>query len=105
MWAAEILTQLDVTNIGIICVTPENMGRPWLSFEAGALAKRIGTARVVPFLFGMTKNDWSYPGLVDRWLVGDDRLRGTPPLERGGGQIPQRGMPAVRVVEPFDVIE
>jgi hypothetical protein len=57
MWAAEILTQLDVTNIGIICVTPENMGRPWLSFEAGALAKRIGTARVVPFLFGMTKND------------------------------------------------
>jgi hypothetical protein len=48
---------------------------------------------------------WSYPGLVDGWLVGDDRLRGAPPLIRGGGEIAERGVSPVHVVEPFDVIE
>src|SRR5829696_9197480 len=48
---------------------------------------------------------WSYPGLVDRWLVGDDRLRGAPPLIRGGGEIAERGVSPVHVGEPFDVIE
>jgi hypothetical protein len=48
---------------------------------------------------------WSYPGLVDGWLVGDDRLRGAPPLIRGGGEIAECGVSPVHVVEPFDVIK
>jgi len=48
---------------------------------------------------------WSYPGLVDSRTLGDRRVSGPPPLVRGGGQISERGMPPVRVVKPFDVIE
>ena len=57
LWSGKILDELESTDIGISCVTPENLQRPWLSFEAGAIAKRVGRARVIPFLFGMDKKD------------------------------------------------
>uniref|UniRef100_UPI001C84E834 TIR domain-containing protein n=1 Tax=Paractinoplanes polyasparticus TaxID=2856853 RepID=UPI001C84E834 len=39
-WAAEISRHLDGSTEGLICVTPENQAKPWLNFEAGALAVR-----------------------------------------------------------------
>ena len=42
--------ELDTTNCGIICVTPDNMREPWLHFEAGALSKSVKQAQVHPFL-------------------------------------------------------
>src|SRR5690349_17636611 len=49
MWNEQVAAQLDETNYGIICVTAANQERPWLNFEAGALAKRVAEpARVVP---------------------------------------------------------
>ena len=56
MWSSEIFAELESTDVGIVCVTPENLQRPWISFEAGAVAKRVGHARVMPFLFGMDKS-------------------------------------------------
>ena len=44
---------LEATSVGIICLTPENLERPWILFEAGALSKALGDkTRVCPFLFG-----------------------------------------------------
>ena len=51
------------------------------------------------------ETNWSYPGLVDKRILGDERLSGPPPLVGGGGEIPQRGMPAVGVGEPLDIVE
>lgn len=50
----EIEASLANTKFGIICVTPENVERPWLNYEAGALSKQVGEgeSRVVPLLFG-----------------------------------------------------
>lgn len=59
-WSQEIAGTLEKAAFGIICVTPENRDRPWLLFEAGALAKAFETARVVPYLFGF--RDKSLPG-------------------------------------------
>lgn len=56
-WFDEIGKALEGTDFGIICVTPENVGNPWLNFEAGAIGKRLGEARVVPYLIGMRKSD------------------------------------------------
>jgi len=51
-WSEEIARSLGTCDLGIVCVTPENMAAPWLQFEAGALAKQVGgdTKKVIPYL-------------------------------------------------------
>ena len=41
-------TALDGTDFGIICLTAANQHEPWRMFEAGALAKHLEYARVIP---------------------------------------------------------
>ena len=60
-WAQEVAKELEASNFGIICVTPENVGAPWVLFEAGALAKSMQGARVVPLLYGLEFSDISGP--------------------------------------------
>jgi hypothetical protein len=52
-WGQELDDQLDATDFGILCVTPENAAEPWLNYEAGALAKRVSASAVVPYLIGV----------------------------------------------------
>lgn len=60
-WQPEITEQLSLTNFGILCLTPENLMRPWILFEAGALSK-VPTAHVVPLLFmGIPKGNLPAP--------------------------------------------
>lgn len=44
-WLSVIRGKLDEAKVGIICVTRENLEEksPWLLFEAGALAKHLGS--------------------------------------------------------------
>lgn len=61
-WNNEVNTWLGETDFGVLCVTPENMGAPWLNFEAGALAKRIkDDARVVPVTLGFSPSALEEP--------------------------------------------
>jgi hypothetical protein len=60
-WNRELEEKLAATQFGILCLTPENKDAPWILFEAGALAKAVRTARVVPYLLGMTKADLTFP--------------------------------------------
>jgi hypothetical protein len=50
LWFGEISDQLRDTSVGIICLTQENLNRPWILFEAGALAKGLATSRVCTLL-------------------------------------------------------
>ena len=50
-WNERVASALNETDFGIVCVTRENQHKPWLMFEAGALAKRLNSARVVPIYF------------------------------------------------------
>src|SRR5205809_1046878 len=44
---------LEAMSVGVICLTPENVEKPWIHFEAGALSKTMGDkTRVCPYLFG-----------------------------------------------------
>jgi hypothetical protein len=53
----EISKALDTIEVGISCLTPENLTAPWLLFEAGALSKRIGNkSRLCTYLLGGLKN-------------------------------------------------
>lgn len=40
--------ELKSPNFGIIWVTPENLNSAWILFEAGALAKSLQGAKVIP---------------------------------------------------------
>src|SRR5258708_40082779 len=37
----ELARALEVTRVGIVCLTPENLEASWLVFEAGALSKTL----------------------------------------------------------------
>jgi len=45
-WVEELNKKLDNTNFGVLCLTPENLGAPWLLFEAGSLSKRVSASSV-----------------------------------------------------------
>jgi len=60
-WQSDIADALDVSKFGIICVTPENMSKPWLMFEAGALSKSMKSSHVCPLVFDMELGALSGP--------------------------------------------
>ncbi len=55
-WFSEIAKNLNESETGIICVTKENKNKPWLLFEAGALANKFGK-RVCPLLIDLDKTE------------------------------------------------
>ncbi|RZJ85181.1 MAG: toll/interleukin-1 receptor domain-containing protein [Massilia sp.] len=57
LWFTEIGDQLKETTVGIVCLTAENKDKPWILFEAGALAKGLTTNRVCTFLVDLTSAD------------------------------------------------
>jgi hypothetical protein len=61
LWFGEINDQLKDTTVGIICLTQENKDRPWILFEAGALAKGLSTARVCTLLIDLEPKDIEDP--------------------------------------------
>lgn len=56
-WGREIENELDETKFGVLCLTRENVDRPWINFEAGAIAKAIVESSVVPFCLGFSPGD------------------------------------------------
>lgn len=60
-WNDEVGAALDETNFGVVCVTASNQHEPWLMFEAGALAKRLEVARVVPLCLDLAPADVTGP--------------------------------------------
>lgn len=60
-WSTEISEKLNESNVGIICLTRDNISKPWILFEAGALSKDLKNSRVCSVLFGLDNADISGP--------------------------------------------
>ena len=60
-WNTEIAHELEESNIGIICLTKDNIEKPWILFEAGALSKNVGTSNVCPILFDFESTELTGP--------------------------------------------
>jgi hypothetical protein len=60
-WNDAIAKSLSETNFGIVCLTRENQHKPWLIFEAGALAKSVAAARVVPLCIDLSPAEVTGP--------------------------------------------
>ncbi|NOV01356.1 toll/interleukin-1 receptor domain-containing protein [Paenibacillus planticolens] len=57
LWFTEINEQLVDTTVGIICITQGNKNKPWILFEAGALARGLSANRVCTFLIDLEPSD------------------------------------------------
>lgn len=60
-WAQAIAGELENSNFGILCITPENINSQWILFEAGALSKSMLDSKVIPLLFDLELSDLSGP--------------------------------------------
>jgi hypothetical protein len=60
-WSKDIAQELEASSYGIFCLTKENLTKPWIMFEAGALSKKIDVSRVCPVLFGVDNADLEGP--------------------------------------------
>lgn len=60
-WGPKIAAELDQANYGIMCLTPENLGSPWLLFESGAIGKSVEEGHVIPLLYELDFTDVKQP--------------------------------------------
>jgi hypothetical protein len=60
-WYNEIVDALEKSDAGLVILTPENISRQWIMFEAGAIARSVERGRVCPILFGLKKSDLKGP--------------------------------------------
>lgn len=60
-WGSDILSELDSSDIGIICLTKDNLDKPWILFESGALSKNFEKSRVCTLLFNIETTDLTGP--------------------------------------------
>jgi hypothetical protein len=51
-WNADLAHELKQAQHGIVCVTPFNVHKPWMNFEAGALTHLL---QLTPFLFRVNR--------------------------------------------------
>src|SRR5687768_12978857 len=56
-WFHNLSEVLGKCQFGIFCLTRANAGSPWVQYEAGAIAKHLGAARVVPLLIDVSKKE------------------------------------------------
>jgi hypothetical protein len=53
-WSDVLAHELSDAAYGIICVTPYNVSKPWMIFEAGAMSHYVGRSCVTPLLFDLS---------------------------------------------------
>ncbi len=52
-WLAKLLSELAAMDALIACVTRDNLRAPWIHFEAGAVATKMGSGRVYTYLLDL----------------------------------------------------
>jgi hypothetical protein len=60
-WSLELARGLEEARFGLCCLTPENLNKPWILFEAGAIAKAVEEAYVWTYLFDLEYTDIKGP--------------------------------------------
>ncbi len=75
-WFNELMSQLNESSFGIVCLTPDNIEQPWLLFESGAIAKTFENteSHVSTLLIGDLSNlDLSPPLSLFQSTIFNDR--------------------------------
>lgn len=98
-WANDISKELSESQVGILCVTRENIHSDWVLFEAGALSKSLDKSHVCPILFGISNTDLAGPlkqFQTTQFEKGDmSRLLGVINSRLGENKLPQKTLDLV----------
>jgi len=100
-WRHTLYKQLETSNLGIVCLTPENLDSLWLVFEAGALSKAVNESRVIPYRFELKSTDIG-PPLAQFQSVGADE-KGTKSLIESIHAAINSPIPSSELPETFEV--
>ncbi|EMB0011973.1 TIR domain-containing protein [Pseudomonas aeruginosa] len=60
-WSTDIAKELSSSEVGVLCITRDNIHSDWILFEAGALSKSLEKSHVCPILFGINNADLAGP--------------------------------------------
>jgi len=60
-WPEGLDEKLKAADVGIFCLTSENLYQPWIHFEAGALYMKLGLRRVCPYLLDVDYSEVPWP--------------------------------------------
>ncbi len=60
-WSADVARELEQTQVGVICLTSDNLNAPWILFETGALSKTLDNTFVCPYLLDITPTEVKAP--------------------------------------------
>lgn len=52
-WLEKIKNNLSEANVAILCITKENVSKPWILFESGAMSLNKNSAKIIPLLFNV----------------------------------------------------
>jgi hypothetical protein len=99
-WGGDLDSELEQSNFGVLCLTSDNLEKPWLLFEAGSLAKSISAARVVPYRLDVSATDVKPP--LSQFQGVDATKEGTLKLVRSINDSAQEPMPPDRVERSFE---
>jgi predicted nucleotide-binding protein len=72
-WTSELEFALQESRVGILCLTPENIDAPWVSFEAGALSRSVQKALVCPYLLGFPASELRGPLVHFQAVTADEQ--------------------------------
>ena len=101
-WSSDLSKQLERTQFGIICLTPENMNEPWIYFEAGAISKILDdTTRLCPYLLGLGPTDVKGP-FVQFQAVNADRTDTKRLVQAVNRALGTEALPEERIDRIFD---
>jgi hypothetical protein len=101
-WAEQVAKELEASNFGIICVTRENVGSPWVLFEAGALAKSMQGSRVIPLLLDLEVRDITGP--LAQFQAKKVERAGLFEVIQSLNQLSPHPVPDDRVTQLFDAL-
>jgi hypothetical protein len=101
MWETSIAENLNAADLGIVCLTPENLESPWILFESGALSKQVGRSSVCTYLLRLRPQDVPPPlGLFQHTAVEkEDTRRLIHKINQGCAE---RALPPASLNELFD---
>lgn len=101
-WPTQIADRLAECNVGIICLTPENLNERWILFEAGALSKFLDRAYVCTYLVGVEPAELEWPlAMFQATVATQDSTRAL--VQTLNGVLGDRGIEATRLNNIFDV--